>query len=58
MAKEKSKSAAILTIFDASNMTSKGVDSIVAWLRKQASQLKTKKYREQYAKRCTARYLY
>jgi hypothetical protein len=58
VAKEKSKSAAILTIFDAAMMTPKGVEDIVAWLRKQANQLKNKKDREQYAKRCTARYLY
>lgn len=54
--KRKSRSAAVLTIHDAANMTIKGRSDIVAWLYRQiyAVEFNHKKL----AKRYTARYLY
>lgn len=56
MAKGKEKSAAVVTIFDAPNMTAKGKHAIALWLRRQARQLE--RDAKLYAKRFTARYLY
>ncbi len=53
---KKEKSAAILTVFNAPNMTPKGRRQIVAWLKRQTSFLE--KYPDQLARRWTARYLY
>lgn len=56
MSKAKTKSAAVLTIFDAPNMSEKGRKDIAAWLRRQAGFLL--KNNKELAKRFTARYLY
>lgn len=50
------KSAAIVTVKDASKMTPKGRRSIAAWLRMQADNLE--KDGHLYATRFTGRYLY
>jgi hypothetical protein len=50
------KSAAVLTIFDAANMTTKGKKQIADWLRKQAKALI--KDGNLYAKKCVIRYSY
>lgn len=50
------KSAAILTIHDAANMSAKGRRDVVAWLKRQAGFLET--HSKQLAKRFTARYIY
>lgn len=50
------KSAAILTIHRASNMTPKGRMAIAGWLRHQAKLLI--RYGSQYSRRFTGRYLY
>lgn len=50
------KSAAILTIKDASDMTPKGVKEIAAWIRKQADMLE--KHSGELAGTFRARYLY
>jgi len=50
------KSAAIVTIKDAPNMTKKGRKAIAEWLRQQASFLEQDGQR--FSKRFTARYLY
>lgn len=52
----KDKSAAILTIKDASMLTPTGRKALVAWLRKQAHFLD--RHSSEYASRFTARYLY
>ena len=54
MAKEKS--AAILTIHDAVNMSAKGKQKIAQWLQGQAKSLVKEGHK--YSKRFTARYLY
>lgn len=54
--KPKEKSAAIVTIHDAPNMTTKGRRAIVAWLRRQAGFLENNS--KQLSKRFTARYIY
>jgi hypothetical protein len=56
MRKGKESSAAILTIFDASNMTNKGRRDISTWLKKQAEYLT--KEADQFSKRYTARFIY
>ena len=52
----KTKSASILTIFDAPNMTVKGRKAIAAWLRRQAGFLE--KHGSELGPRFRARYLY
>lgn len=52
----KVKSAAVLTVRDAPNMTPEGKKAIAEWLRKQAKMLV--KEGKNYSKRFTARYLY
>lgn len=54
--KAKDKSAAVVTVFRADEMTSKGRKQVAAWLRQQASMLE--KEGKNYAKRFTGRYLY
>ena len=54
MAKEKS--AAIVTVHHAHNMTKKGRKDIAKWLRRQADFLEQDG--DKYAARFTARYLY
>lgn len=56
MTKKVEKSAAILTIKDAPNMSAKGKKEIAEWLRRQAKMLI--KDGDKYAKNFTARYLY
>ena len=56
MKKAKSKSAAVVTIFAAPEMTSEGRKNVVKWLRQQARFLE--KYGPELAARFTARYLY
>jgi hypothetical protein len=51
-----SQSAAVLTIFDASEMTPKGKCDIARWLRRQARFLTMHGY--EMSKRFTARYMY
>jgi hypothetical protein len=50
------KSAAIVTVFDVSRMTTKGRRAVAAWLRRQAHWVE--KQGDQLARRFTARYLY
>lgn len=52
----KEKAAAIVTIFHASDMTSKGKREVAAWLRRQAKLLE--QHAKELAGRYTARYLY
>jgi len=52
----KEKSAAIITIHDAPNMTRRGRKHIAAWLRRQAEFLEQDG--DKFSKRFTARYLY
>ena len=52
----KEKSAAILTIKEAADMTPDGKKEIARWLRRQAKFLE--QYGGEYATRFTARYLY
>lgn len=52
----KEKSAAILTVFRAPEMTVSGRRDIVHWLRRQATMLS--KHADNLASRYTARYLY
>jgi hypothetical protein len=52
----KSKSAAIVTIKDASKMSASGRKAVAAWLRRQASFLLS--HSKQLSPRFTARYLY
>ena len=54
----KSKSAAVLTLHDAENYSEQGVKEIAAWLRRQAKYVTQKEFRDNVAKRYTARYLY
>jgi hypothetical protein len=56
MNKPKDKSAAVVTVFRADEMTSRGRKQVAAWLRQQASMLE--KEGKNYAKRFTGRYLY
>jgi predicted dithiol-disulfide oxidoreductase (DUF899 family) len=58
MAKKKTKSAAILTVYDISKMTPKGRADIIAWLRLQVSYIKKYHKKPGFAKRYTARYYY
>jgi hypothetical protein len=53
---KKTKSAAVLTIFDPANFSPKGKRAIVKWLRYQATFLSRNS--RKLAKRFTARYLY
>ena len=54
---KKEKSAAILSVFKAPEMTKKGRKDIAAWLRRQATNLL--RYGDKYSEtRFTARYLY
>jgi hypothetical protein len=50
------KSAAILTIKDAGDMTEEGRREIARWLRRHANWLT--KYGDEYSKKFTGRYLY
>ena len=52
----KPKSAAVLTVFDAPNMTPAGLKSIADWMRRQARALVREG--KLYGPRMTARYLY
>jgi len=52
----KLKSAAIVTVFDAPNMTARGRKAVAKWLRKQAEFVE--KYGKELDKRFRARYLY
>lgn len=52
----KTKSAAILTVFDAAKMSAKGRRDIVKWLQCQIKTLKNDS--KQLAPRWTVRYLY
>lgn len=52
----KTKSAAILTIHNASDMSPKGRKQIVAWLQNQIKNIE--EYHAQMSKRFTARFLY
>lgn len=52
----KYRSAAVLTIFDAPNMTTRGANAIAKWLENQAKFLR--KYRAELSNRFVARYLY
>ena len=56
MKSKKEKSAAVVTIRDAADMTPKGRKEVARWLRRQAAFLE--KYSEQLSSRFTARYLY
>jgi hypothetical protein len=56
MTKKVPKSAAILTIKDAPNMSEKGKKEVAEWLKRQAKMLI--KEGDNYAKNFTARYLY
>ena len=59
MKKTKEKCAAVLTIHDASEMSTKGIDSIMRWLWKTTKEMRDdKEYRSKISKRFTARYLY
>ena len=53
---QKEKSAAILTIKDAKNMTKKGRKDIALWLKRQAQFLQY--HGDQFSSRFIARYLY
>jgi len=53
---EQEKSAAILTIKDANNMTPKGRKQVAEWLKEEAKNLI--KHGKDYNKRFTARYIY
>jgi hypothetical protein len=52
----KTKSAAILTIHNAADMTPKGRKQIIAWLKNQIANVE--QYHSQMSKRFTARYIY
>ena len=52
----KEKSAAIVTIKDAPNMTKRGRKQIAAWLRRQAGFLEN--HADKLSRRFTARYFY
>lgn len=52
----KEKSAAIITVHDAENMTAKGRRDIAKWMRRQADFLE--QHGKEFSKRFTARYLY
>lgn len=54
----KEKSAAILTVFDISKMTSKRRLEIVKWLQEQILNIKKYHKKPGFASRYTARYLY
>ena len=54
--KRQKNAAAILTIWEASNMSDKGKKAIAEWLRQQAKNLL--KDGKNYSKRFTARYMY
>lgn len=56
MAKEKS--AAILTVYDISDMSPKGRRDIINWLKKQISNIEKHHEKPGFAKRYTARYIY
>lgn len=55
-AKRKDKSAAIVTIYRADEMTARGRRQIAAWLRRHAEMLTSEG--KNYSKRFTGRYLY
>lgn len=52
----KERSAVILTVKEAADMTPEGKKEIARWLRRQAKNLE--QYGTEYASRFTARYLY
>jgi hypothetical protein len=56
MSRNNEKSAAIVTIRRAADMTTKGRRQVVAWLRKQADFLE--QYSKELSPRFCARYLY
>ncbi len=56
--KRKERSAAIVTIHDAPNMTPKGARDIAAWLERTAKMLRDGEARKVLAGRFRARYLY
>lgn len=58
---KKEKSAAILTVYNISKMTSKGRKNIIDWLKNQIKNIQKYhhiKGKEGFAKKYTARYLY
>lgn len=52
------KSAAILTIYDISNMTPKGRKAVLGWLKRQIKDIEKYHKVPGFSKRFTARYLY
>lgn len=55
-AKAKEQSAAVITVFEAPSMTTRGRKSIASWMRRQADFLE--QHGQDFAKRFTARYRY
>lgn len=56
--RNKEKSAAILTVFNISEMTEKGRAAIIDWIRQQAIYIRKYHKTPGFASRYTARYLY
>jgi hypothetical protein len=54
--KVREKSAAVLTVFDAAEMSPAGAESVARWLEKQARFLR--RHNHECAKRFVARYVY
>lgn len=54
--KQKLKTAAVLTVYDAAKMSAKGRRDIIRWLERQAETIRDE--HQILAKRWTARYLY
>ena len=54
----KQRSAAILTVFNISKMTSKGRRDIINWLKGQTANIEKYHKKPGFASRYTARYLY
>lgn len=52
----KTKTAAVLTVYDAAKMSAKGRRDIIRWLERQTETIKNE--HQSLAKRWTARYLY
>lgn len=58
MKPKTTKSAAILTVYDISNMSPKGRNAIIKWLKQQISNIEKYHKVPGFSKRYTARYLY
>lgn len=56
MGAKKEKSAAVITIFDPADLSTKGRKDIARWMREQATFLE--KYNKEMASRYRARYIY